>query len=209
MQRAAVWCTVCCVAGRSVSSLDVCHAMHDKASGASDSNQQHQWFPRDKNSTNMHSSATQKTVPMVYWAEDFVFLASFSLAILCDAIPCSELCFWIKVMPTAFIIHQDVVKKAVTFDSMCSSNYKKTFFTEVCASLSTIQETMGKDFPVPQTFHYLLDGMVPHSSLRYISVIVTCHFSWMNPLIFLCFSQHRQFAGNHYRLISNVLCSHF
>jgi len=114
------------------------------------------------------------------------FLASFSLAILCDAIPCSELCFWIKVMPTAFIIHQDVVKKAVTFDSMCSSNYKKTFFTEVCASLSTIQETMGKDFPVPQTFHYLVDGMVPHSSLRYVSVIVTCHFSWMNPLIFLC-----------------------
>lgn len=138
-----------------------------------------------------------------------LFLASFSLAILCDAIPCSELCFWIKVMPTAFITHQDVVKKAVTFDNMCSSNYKKTFSTEVCTPLSTIQETMDKDFPVPQTFHSLLDGMVPHSSLRYISVIVTCQFSWMNPLIFLCFSQYRQFTGNHYMLISNVLCSHF
>jgi hypothetical protein len=47
--------------------------MHDKASGASDGNQQHRWFPRDKNSNNMHPSATQKTVPMVYWAEDFIF----------------------------------------------------------------------------------------------------------------------------------------
>jgi hypothetical protein len=34
-------------------------------------------------------------------------------------------------MPTAFITHQDAVKKAATFDGICSSNYKKTFFTEV------------------------------------------------------------------------------
>jgi len=66
--------------------------MHDKASGAHDSNQQHRGFPHDKNSTNMHPSAAQKTVPMVYWDEDFV-LASFSLAILCDAIPCSVILF--------------------------------------------------------------------------------------------------------------------
>jgi len=107
-------------------------------------------------------------------------------------------------MPAAFITHQDAVKKAVTFDSICSSNYKKTFFTEVCAPLSTIQETLGKDFPVPQNFHYLLIGMVPYSSLCYVSVIVTCHFSLMNPLNFLCFSQYRQFTDNHYRLINNV-----
>lgn len=106
-------------------------------------------------------------------------------------------CFWIKEMPTAFVTHQDAVKNAV-------SNYKKTFFTEVCAPLSTIQETLNKDFPVPQTSHYQLDGMVPYSSLCYISVTVTCQFSLMNSLIFLFFSQYRQFAGIHYRLISNV-----
>jgi hypothetical protein len=47
--------------------------MHDKVSGASDGKQQHRWFPCVKYSTNMHPSATQKTVPMVYRAEDFVF----------------------------------------------------------------------------------------------------------------------------------------
>jgi hypothetical protein len=73
-------------------------------------------------------------------------------------------------MPTPFITHQDAVKKAVTFHSICSSTDKKMFFTEVCAPLSTIQETLGKDFPVPQNFHYLLDGMVPYSSLCYISI---------------------------------------
>jgi hypothetical protein len=109
--------------------------------------------------------------------------------------------FWIKLIPTAFITHQDAVKKAVTFDSICSSNYEKTLFTKVCAPLSTIQ---GKDFPVLQTFHYLLDGMVPYSSLCYFSVIVTRHFFLTNPLISLCFSQYKQFTGNHYRLISNV-----
>jgi hypothetical protein len=80
------------------------------------------------------------------------------------------------------------VKKAATFDGICSSNYKKTFFTEVWAPLSTIQEALGRDFPVLQTFHYLLDGMVPYSSLCYVSVIVMCHFCLINPLIFLCFN---------------------
>jgi len=55
------------------SSLEVCLAMHDKASGAHNNNQQHRGFRHDKNSTNMHPSTTQKTVPMVYWAEDFIF----------------------------------------------------------------------------------------------------------------------------------------
>jgi hypothetical protein len=51
--------------------------------------------------------------------------------------------------------------------------------------------------------------MVPYTSLWYVSVIVMCHFSLMNPLIILYFSQYRQFAGNHYRLISNVCVPFF
>jgi len=112
-------------------------------------------------------------------------------------------------MPTAFVTHQDAVKKAVTFDSVCSSNYKKTFFTEVCAPLSTIEETLGKDFPVPQTFHYLLDGMVPYSSLCYVSVIVTCHFFLINPLIFILFLSVQAIHRQPLQADQQCLCSHF
>jgi hypothetical protein len=47
-----------------------------------------------------------------------IVLASLAWTMLCDAIPCYVILFWIKMMTPAFVTHHDAVKKVVALDSI-------------------------------------------------------------------------------------------
>jgi hypothetical protein len=74
----------CHVAGQSLSSLDICHAVCSKASVPSDVVSDIGGFPCGRNLTTMHPES-QKILPLVLWAEDIVLGFSW---VMCDTIPC-------------------------------------------------------------------------------------------------------------------------
>lgn len=119
-------------------------------------------------------------------------MASFSWVMPCDAIPC-----FVAAQSVSSFCHSSSCceEKSSPLTALCSINCEEIFlwpnFVLLC---QRVRNTAGKNFLVSQTFHYLLDHMVPYSSLCCHYLIVVCQFPLVSSPIFPSFSQDGEFT---------------
>jgi hypothetical protein len=161
--------------------------------------------PCGKKPTGKHPSASQKIVNMVLLAWGFVFgfLCFFfspppPWVMLRDAIPCSVTLFLDQSDETIFC-HL----------SWCSSWCEETFLCWSSCFTVTKQGTYWA-----QTFWYPKLSTIPWTAgcpVLICTAIPLSHVGslWGTHWCFHCFSQYRQFAGDHYMLLSNLCVPYF
>lgn len=152
---------LCRLAEWPVSSLDVCHAVHDAALAVSAGNEWRWDLPCGKTSKNTFS------IPKDSFHGLLVFRG------WCRAIPFHALsfCFRMKAVESVFVISDNAVRKTYR-----SSNCNETFLFKLTFMLRLkAKDPAGTNFPIPQTFHSLVKRTVPHFNFR-------CHFSVNAPI---------------------------
>lgn len=140
------------------------------------------------NSTNMHPSSHQMTVPMVLQVDGIAFACCFLDDICVTPFHASSLGFRMKMIKPAIVTSRDAVKKVVTFDSTSSQQLRGNIFSLKSALLRLRARNLhGKNFP--------LDRMSTISCITQDYSISAA----ISPTLMYRFSQ-----GNTTRLIGDV-----
>jgi hypothetical protein len=86
-------------------------------------------------------------------------------------------------------------RKSSPLIAFCSINCEEIlFWLNLVLPCQRVRNTAGKNFLVSQTFHHLLDHMLPYSILCCHCPIVVCQYPLVSSSIFPSFSQHRKFT---------------
>lgn len=165
-----------------------------QASGASEGNEQHWWFPlAAKTWPICILQHPNRQFPWPYGLRALLS-APFSLAVFVMPFHAVSFCFWIKLMKPLFTTLYDSVKKVIAFNSIPFQQlWGNIFVLKFVLLCQQVRNPAATNFLVPQTFRHVLDHMVLFSNLCFH--FHGCHMiltsSWIFPLLLSAPIWHR------------------